>query len=72
VSISANEHPGGADPRYLFCRARRQVITNVDACVVGPEPARAIVDTYLACSLDPNRLSVEHVKAIERLDEAKY
>lgn len=78
VSISANKVPGIraalTHDTYSAERAAKsnnaQIIT-MGARVVGPELAKAIVDTYLASSFDPNGPSAENVKAIDRLDEAK-
>ncbi len=47
-----------------------QIITT-GARVIGPELAKAIVDTWLASEFDPNGSSADNVKAIDRLDAAK-
>lgn len=78
VSISANKVPGIraalTHDTYSAERAAKsnnaQIIT-MGARVIGPELAKAIVDTYLASSFDPNGPSAENVKAIDRLDDAK-
>lgn len=78
VAISANKVPGiraaQTHDTYSAERAAKsnnaQIIT-MGARVIGPELAKAIVDTYLASSFDPNGSSAENVKAIDRLDQAK-
>lgn len=75
VSISANKVPGIraalTHDTYSAERAAKsnnaQIIT-MGARVIGPELAKAIVETYLTSSFDPNGPSAENVKAIDRLD----
>ena len=47
-----------------------QVIT-MGARVIGPELAKAIVDTWLASSFDPTGPSAANVDAINRLDKPR-
>ncbi|KQR77971.1 D-erythrulose-4-phosphate isomerase [Rhizobium sp. Leaf341] len=78
VSISANKVPGIraalTHDTYSAERAAKsnnaQIIT-MGARVIGPELAKAIVDTWLASEFDPNGSSADNVKAIDRLDTAK-
>jgi D-erythrulose 4-phosphate isomerase len=78
VSISANKVPGIraalTHDTYSAERAAKsndaQIIT-MGARVIGPELAKAIVDTYLASTFDPAGPSAENVKAIDRLDDLK-
>ena len=78
VCISANKVPGIraalAHDTYSAERAAKsnnaQVIT-LGARVVGPELAKAIVDTYLASDFDPKGASAANVDAIDKLD-VKY
>lgn len=78
VSISANKVPGIraalTHDTYSAERAAKsnnaQIIT-MGARVIGPELAKAIVDTYLASSFDPSGPSAENVKAIDRLDQVR-
>ena len=78
VCISANKVPGIraalTHDAYSADRAAKsnnaQIIT-MGARVIGPELAKAIVDTWLAAQFDPNGPSAENVKAIDRLDD-KY
>ncbi|MFP5077563.1 RpiB/LacA/LacB family sugar-phosphate isomerase [Rhizobium sp. YIM 134829] len=78
VSISANKVPGIraalTHDTYSAERAAKsnnaQIIT-MGARVIGPELAKAIVDTWLASDFDPNGASADNVKAIDRLDEGK-
>jgi ribose 5-phosphate isomerase B len=78
VSISANKVPGIraalTHDTYSAERAAKsnnaQIIT-MGARVIGPELAKAIVDTWLASEFDPNGSSADNVKAIDRLDGAK-
>ncbi|MCX8280110.1 RpiB/LacA/LacB family sugar-phosphate isomerase [Phyllobacterium sp. 0TCS1.6C] len=75
VSISANKVPGIraalTHDTYSAERAAKsnnaQIIT-MGARVIGPELAKAIVDTWLASEFDPNGPSVSNVAAIDRLD----
>jgi ribose 5-phosphate isomerase B len=41
------------------------------ARVIGPELAKAIVDTWINAEFDPKGASAENVKAIDRLDQRK-
>ena len=78
VCISANKVPGIraalTHDTYSAERAAKsnnaQIIT-MGARVIGPELAKAIVDTWLASEFDPNGSSADNVKAIDRLDAAK-
>ncbi len=78
VSISANKVPGIraalTHDTYSAERAAKsnnaQIIT-MGARVIGPELAKAIVDTWLASEFDPNGPSAGNVEAINRLDAAK-
>lgn len=78
VSISANKVPGVraalTHDTYSAERAAKsnnaQIIT-MGARVIGPELAKAIVDTWLASEFDPNGASADNVKAIDRLDAGK-
>jgi D-erythrulose 4-phosphate isomerase len=78
VCISANKVPGIraalTHDTYSAERAAKsnnaQIIT-MGARVIGPELAKAIVDTYLASEFDPNGPSASNVDAIARID-AKY
>jgi ribose 5-phosphate isomerase B len=78
VCISANKVPGIraalTHDTYSAERAAKsnnaQIIT-MGARVIGPELAKAIVDTWLAAQFDPKGASADNVKAIDRLDE-KY
>ena len=47
-----------------------QIIT-MGARVIGPELAKAIVDTWINAEFDPKGPSAENVKAIDRLDGRK-
>ena len=75
VSISANKVPGIraalTHDTYSADRAARsnnaQIIA-MGARVIGPELAKAIVDTFLAASFDPAGPSAGNVAAIHRLD----
>jgi ribose 5-phosphate isomerase B len=75
VSISANKIPGIraalTHDTYSAERAARsnnaQVIT-MGARVIGPELAKAIVDTFLAAEFDPEGASAGNVRAIDSLD----
>ena len=75
VSISANKVPGIraalTHDTYSAERAAKsnnaQIIT-MGARVIGPELAKAIVDTWLASEFDPNGPSASNVAAIDRLD----
>lgn len=76
VSISANKIPGIraalTHDTYSADRAAKsnnaQVIA-MGARVIGPELAKAIVDTFLAAAFDPAGPSAGNVQAIDRLDE---
>ncbi len=78
VCISANKVPGIraalAHDTYSAERAAKsnnaQIIT-MGARVIGPELAKAIVDTWLASEFDPEGPSAGNVDAIDRLDAAK-
>jgi RpiB/LacA/LacB family sugar-phosphate isomerase len=78
VCISANKVPGIraalTHDTYSAERAAKsnnaQIIT-MGARVIGPELAKAIVDTWLASEFDPNGPSAGNVEAINRLDVAK-
>jgi RpiB/LacA/LacB family sugar-phosphate isomerase len=76
VCICANKVPGIraalTHDTYSAERAAKsndaQIIT-MGARVIGPELAKAIVDTWLASEFDPNGPSAGNVQAINRLDE---
>jgi ribose 5-phosphate isomerase B len=78
VCISANKVPGIraalTHDTYSADRAAKsndaQIIT-MGARVIGPELAKAIADTWLAASFDPNGPSAGNVEAINRLDGGK-
>ncbi len=75
VCISANKVPGIraalTHDTYSAERAAKsnnaQIIT-MGARVIGPELAKAIVDTWLASTFDPKGSSAANVEAINRLD----
>lgn len=75
VCISANKVPGIraalTHDTYSAERAAKsnnaQIIT-MGARVIGPELAKAIVDTWLASDFDPQGPSAANVEAINRLD----
>ena len=75
VCIAANKVPGIraalTHDTYSAERAARsnnaQIIT-MGARVIGPELAKAIVDTWLASEFDPNGSSAANVEVIDRLD----
>jgi RpiB/LacA/LacB family sugar-phosphate isomerase len=75
VCISANKVPGIraalTHDTYSAERAAKsnnaQIIT-MGARVIGPELAKAIVDTWLASNFDPKGPSAANVEAINRLD----
>ena len=77
VCISANKVPGIraalTHDTYSAERAAKsnnaQIIT-MGARVIGPELAKAIVDTWLASEFDPKGSSAANVEAINRLDES--
>jgi ribose 5-phosphate isomerase B len=78
VCISANKVPGIraalTHDTYSAERAAKsnnaQIIT-MGARVIGPELAKAIVDTWLASEFDPNGPSAGNVAAIDQLDADK-
>lgn len=75
VCISANKVPGIraalTHDTYSAERAAKsnnaQIIT-MGARVIGPELAKAVVDTWLASEFDPKGPSASNVEAINRLD----
>ena len=75
VCISANKVPGIraalTHDTYSAERAAKsnnaQIIT-MGARVIGPELAKAIVDTWLASDFDPKGASAANVEAINKLD----
>ena len=77
VCISANKVPGIraalTHDTYSAERAAKsnnaQIIT-MGARVIGPELAKAIVDTWLASEFDPHGASASNVDAINRLERA--
>ncbi len=77
VCISANKVPGIraalTHDTYSAERAAKsnnaQIIT-MGARVIGPELAKAIVDSWLASEFDPQGSSAANVEAINRLDKA--
>jgi ribose 5-phosphate isomerase B len=78
VCISANKVPGIraalTHDTYSAERAAKsnnaQVIT-MGARVIGPELAKAIVDSWLASEFDPNGPSAGNVRAIDNLDQRR-
>ena len=76
VCISANKVPGIraalTHDTYSAERAAKsnnaQIIT-MGARVIGPELAKAIVDTWLASEFDPKGASAANVEAVNRLDQ---
>jgi D-erythrulose 4-phosphate isomerase len=76
VCISANKVPGIraalTHDTYSADRAAKsnnaQIIT-MGARVIGPELAKAIVDTWLAARFDPAGPSASNVAAIDKLDQ---
>ena len=78
VCIAANKVPGVraalTHDTYSAERAAEsnnaQIIT-LGARVVGPELAKAVVDTFLAAAFDANGRSADNVAAIDALD-ARY
>jgi RpiB/LacA/LacB family sugar-phosphate isomerase len=78
VCISANKVPGIraalTHDTYSAERAAKsnnaQIIT-MGARVIGPELAKAIVDTWLASKFDPQGPSAANVEAINRLDASQ-
>ena len=78
VAISANKVPGiraaQTHDTYSAERAAKsnnaQIIT-MGARVIGPELAKAIVDTWLASEFDPKGSSASNVEAIDRLDTGR-
>jgi len=77
-TISANKVPGIraalTHDTYSAERAAKsndaQIIT-MGARVIGPELAKAIVDSWLNSVFDPNGPSAGNVEAINRLDSGK-
>jgi ribose 5-phosphate isomerase B len=75
VCISANKVPGIraalTHDTYSAGKAatsnNAQIIT-MGARVIGPELAKAIVDTWLASEFDPKGASAANVEAVNRLD----
>lgn len=78
VSIAANKVPGIraalTHDTYSAERAAKsnnaQIIT-MGARVIGPELAKAIVDSWLASNFDANGPSAGNVTAIDRLDAGR-
>ena len=74
--VAANKIPGIraalTHDTYSAERAAKsnnaQIIT-MGARVIGPELAKAIVDTWLASAFDPNGSSAANVEAINKLDQ---
>ncbi|MFC3208257.1 D-erythrulose-4-phosphate isomerase [Aquamicrobium soli] len=78
VCISANKVPGiRAALTHDTYSAERAVKSNnaqiitMGARVIGPELAKAIVDTWLASEFDPNGASAKNVEAIDKLDAGR-
>ena len=76
VCISANKVPGiRAALAHDVYSAERAALSNnaqiltMGARVIGPELAKAIVDTWLPLEFDPNGRSAENVAAIDALDK---
>jgi len=75
IAIAANKVPGIraalTHDTYSAERAAKsnnaQIIT-MGARVIGPELAKAIVDTWLASEFDPKGASAANVEAINKLD----
>jgi len=78
VAMSANKVPGiraaQTHDTYSAERAAKsnnaQIIT-MGARVIGPELAKAIVDTWLASVFDPKGPSAANVEAVNRLDASR-
>jgi D-erythrulose 4-phosphate isomerase len=78
VCMSANKIPGiraaQTHDTYSAERAAKsnnaQIIT-MGARVIGPELAKAIVDTWLASDFDPKGSSAANVDAVNRLDQGR-
>lgn len=78
VCIAANKVPGirAAQTHDTYSAGKAatsnnaQIIT-MGARVIGPELAKAIVDTFLASVFDPQGPSAGNVQALDRLDTAK-
>ena len=75
VSISANKVPGIraalTHDTYSAERAAKSNnahIITMGSSVIGPELAKAVVDTWLRCTFDPAGPSAANVKAIDQLD----
>ena len=76
VCISANKVPGIraalTHDTYSAGKAatsnNAQIIT-MGARVIGPELAKAIVDTWLGSEFDPKGASAANVEAVDRLDQ---
>ena len=75
VCISANKVPGiRAALTHDTCSAGKAATSNnaqiitMGARVIGPELAKAIVDTWLASEFDPKGASASNVEAINKLD----
>ena len=78
VAMSANKVPGirAAQTHDTFsaeraARSNNAHIITLGSRVVGPELAKTIVNTWLACEFDPAGPSAGNVAAIDALD-AKY
>src|SRR3569833_1301912 len=78
VAMSANKVPGirAAQPHATYSAERAaksnnaQIIT-MGARVIGPELAKAIVDSWLRSEFDPNGPSAANVEAVNRLDAVR-
>lgn len=78
VAISANKVPGirAAQTHDTYSAGKAatsnnaQIIT-MGARVIGPELAKAIVDTWLDSQFDPQGASADNVKAINKLDAGR-
>ena len=75
VCISANKVPGiRAALTHDTYSAERAALSNnaqvltMGARVIGPELAKAVVDTWLPLEFDPNGRSADNVAAIDALD----
>jgi ribose 5-phosphate isomerase B len=78
VAMSANKVPGirAAQTHDTYSAERAAKSNNahiitMGARVIGPELAKAIVNTWLACEFDPAGASAANVAAIDALDK-KY
>jgi ribose 5-phosphate isomerase B len=78
VAMSANKVPGirAAQTHDTYSAERAAKSNNahiitMGARVIGPELAKAIVDTWLASEFDPQGPSAANVEAVNRLDGSR-